>query len=265
MRWSGSSGGGGGGGGTLRLPVATQPRSYLRIPTPDEGGIPSAQPVNYDDLASAFNVTLAPGRTFDVGQHSIDPAMASTYSASPLVSAVLTDNYGSAPRDLLNGAKPAAYPGDTVNAFHAVGDFFRAVPGQTVTRVVTANAGGSTHTGIATDTWLARVFYGVLTSAQLAADDATLAATIAGLSSRLQNGRGGAFVINPGPSDYGALWFPTSRGTPAFPATVGGVLNLPGGVSLVRTLSVTNAYAVTLPGGLYRVDAVGLAASWAVT
>jgi hypothetical protein len=260
---SGSGRGGGGGGGSgspapIAWPVATLPKSYLRIPTAAEGGSPSAQPVNYDDLASAFNVTLAPGRSLDVGQTLTDPAFTST---SPLVSAVLTDNAGHAPRDLL-GAPPGAYPGDTPTSFHAVGAYVKSTDGATVTWTNTANAGGSTHTGSATATWLPRLWFGVLTASQLAADDATLAATIAALSSRLQNSRGGAYSVVPGPADFGVWWIRTSLGTPIFQLAG----NLPGGVSLLKSgLVVANAYGVAQAGNLFRVDNPGLGGVWTLT
>ena len=263
---SGSGGGGCGGGGSsspapIAFPVATLPRSYLRIPTSAEGGSPYASPVNQDDLAQAFSVGLSPGRSLDVGQHLVDPLFAASYSATPLVSAVLTDNAGHAPRDLL-GAPPGAHPADTATSLHAVGDYVKTTDGATVTWTDTANAGGSTHTGSATASWLPRLWFGVLTPSQLAADDATLAATIAALPSRLQNSRGGGYSVAPGASDYGVWWIRTSLGTPIFQLAG----NLPGGVTLFKAgLVVANAYGVAQAGNLFRVDNPGLGGVWTLT
>lgn len=191
-----------------------------------------------DMILPAFNVTLSGGFTADVGQTVTTPAFTASYT-SPPVTAVLTDNAGDPPTDVIGS------PNNFMSPFTGS----RSTPGQSVTFTLTASpSAGSPDSASTTITWLNRSYFGV------AAPGQTGAPFILTLSSHFEASRADFFSVNAGPAQKIYYASRTAFGPATF--TINGFT---GGFTLVQAaVPVTNAFSVVENYDLYESNNVGL-------
>lgn len=197
--------------------------------------------INFDQIAPGFSVSMSSvgALNYEVGQTVATPSFTATYNRSP-ISAVLTDNDGSAPKNVTS--TPTSFNSNTI--------FTKSTYGAAVIFTLTANeAGGPSKTSNVTYNWLQKRYYGVSNSA-----GPYDAAFITGLSnSGLVSVKSGSVNVTAGSGQYIFYCYRAAYGTATF--TVGG---FEGGFSLVNTVSVTNAYGFSENYYVYKSDLANL-------
>lgn len=220
------------------LPIATLTNSFFQS---GPGGPPFWAQITADQIQAAYTISLSLSSSslVEVNATVTTPAFTATYNRTP-AAAVLTDNNGNAPTDVIA----------TPTSFSSPFNFTKTVFGQSVTFTLTANeTGGPSKTATAGITWCTREFYGQSPTGTI--NEAFIEALP---QSALSPSLARSFSATAGASDY--LWFAcrSAFGTPTF--TVGGFV---GGFSLVASaISVTNSEGYSENYDVYRSDSIGL-------
>jgi hypothetical protein len=237
-----ASGGGGGGGGGSSIPTPTLPNAVVQIST---SGVITSAPLRWDQILAAWSINsfgIVQASPVEVGTTLTTPSFTASYSSTP-TSAILTDNNGTAARDVTS----------TPTSFASLGTFTKTANGASVTWTLSAHdATSSTLTRTTSVTWYPRLRWGVGAAGQ------TGASFINALgSSALAGSRAGTFSATPGSTQKIYYACPTAYGTASF--SVGG---FSGGFTRTQTgVSVTNSLGVTMTYDLYESDNLNLGAT----
>lgn len=198
-----------------------------------------------DDILPSFQIasfSITGGTTREVGQSVATPAFIASFTSGPPTEVTLTDNDGTAPKDVT--ATPTSFSSD--------GSFTKNTYGATVQFTLTANKGSISRSSNLTVTWTQKVFWGV--SSSTAIDEAF----IEGLSySALATSRNRTFSLSPGEGEYIYYAFRSAYGTPNF--NIGGFDG--GFVQVGEAVSVTNTYGFVDTYDVWRSAATNLGSS----
>lgn len=233
----GAGGSGGGGINATELQgVPIEPTAPIQGAVPVYDSPPNAYDIRQltsDDIAPGFTVSLhlTGSSQVELGQTVVTPAFTATYTRTP-TSSILTDNQGNLPKDVT--LTPNAFSSDNTYIFTTI---------STVNFTLTASpAGGPVRTGNASITWLARYYYGV---GPAGSSSAAFIQTLG--NSFLASSRNTTFTVTAGSTEKIYVAYPASFGAATF--TIGGFT---GGFLSPSTVSVTNAFGVTISYFLYE-------------
>lgn len=215
------------GGSGSSLPTLV-PNTFLFT----NGAIDYWRPIYQSDIIpnpsiTSFNTSPT---IVEVGQSITTPAFTATYSQTP-TSASFHDSIYSTPVTLSN-----------VNSFNSFNTYLLNTVGSvTFTLAATFITTITTTTSIS---WLERLYYGHASS---------FVSVSALQNSSLVASRIGTHTITASTNEYIYFAIPANLGTPTF--YVGGFA---GGIDLLTTINVTNAYGNTLSYNIYQSDNVSL-------
>lgn len=226
---------GGGGGGLPPLPGNTGfPPVLMEEPT----GVLIFRPLTSDDLAPPFAPSLSGGQVVEIGQSIIDPTFNATYVGGTPTSASLADNDGNPPQDVLGVPNPIA----------RLFTYLKTALNASVDFTLTADDGSGPEVDIEKSHWQGRAWWGTG-----AAGGSTEAFIKALANDALDNNRQRTFTVNAGVGEKIYYAYPSAHGAATF--TVGG---FEGGFLPGVTISLTNAFGVTLDYLLYESAVSGL-------
>jgi hypothetical protein len=197
--------------------------------------------ITADMIKPAFTLGISGGTTLTVGQTLTMPAFTASYSQS-ISSAVLTDNLGSAPKNVFS----------TQNAFNSNATITKHIFNDSATFTLTAaSSGGVTKSASTNFVWLQPNYYGVGAAGQ---NNPVFIQNLG--NSFLASSRATTFSTNANSTQKVYYAHRTGFGVASF--SVGG---FSGGFSLVSTtIPVTNSYGVTENYTLYESDNLALGA-----
>lgn len=223
------------GGGLPPLPGNTGfPPVLLEEPT----GVLIFRPLTSADLAPPFGASLSGGQVVEIGQSIINPTFNATYVGGTPTSASLADDDGNPSQDVLGVPNPITRPHTYVKTgLNASVDF-----------TLTADDGTGPEVDIETSRWRGRTWWGTG-----AAGGSTEAFIKALANTALDNNRQRTFTVNAGVGEKIYYAYPSAYGVATF--KVGG---FEGGFLPGVTISLTNAFGVTLDYLLYESSLTGL-------
>jgi len=241
LRTLAATGGGGGGGGGSTIPTPVLPNAVVQVST---SGVITSAPLRWDQILAAWTINsfaIVQTSPVEVGTTITTPGFTATYASTP-TSAILTDNNGTAARDVTS----------TPTSFTSLGTFTKTANNATVTWTLSAHdATSATMTRTASVSWQPRVYWGT------GAPGLTSGAQILALTNKpLQGSRNGSYTYATGNTAANLKAYyaaPTSYGTPTF--KVGGIL-FP--ITKVASAVSVTSNGVTQTYDLWESDNVGL-------
>ena len=216
------------GSGGTSLPTFV-PNTFLYT----NGSTDSWKPIYQSDILPNPSITGFSANTpsVEVGQTVALPNFTASYSQTP-TSVTLYDSTYSTPVTL-----------STINSFNSTHTFTKTSVGS-ITFTLIANFIPIPATATTTISWLERLYYGHV---------ASFTNVSALQNSSLVLSRYGTYTITAGLGEYIIFGIPVNLGTPTF--YVGGFA---GGIDLLTTVNVTNAYSDTLSYNIFRSDNISL-------
>lgn len=198
--------------------------------------------ISQDMIVPGFDVTMASGigTTHRIGTSIVQPNFTTVVTNGPLTSAILTDNAGSLPKNVLS----------TPAAFFSNGTFVKNNPNESVIFTGTFMKGLLQKIRTIQHVWLPDVFWGA------AVPPGTFnTAFVNSLSNTLASSRAKTFTVNATGGKKIYAVDPVVYGTPTFQIPPGG---LAGGFILAATIPYLNAAGLTISMNVWESVQVNL-------